>query len=254
MLFLLDFEKNFDFVTQDSLIAKQVLDRVEEHNYKILSVEDFYNSETGQLLSKKDFPENYMAAIPIGSIQFVSAFLKIFYDIDEEPAFEIPEGLRIKEYLKREYRIIKYNELPAQGCFFVKDVTKQRTFSFMGELSDLKMQGGVLYDTHDYLISEILNVLSEYRVYVVRDKIKCISLYKGDAEVLPDIAFIKNVIQSYKNESEHLQSYSLDIMMTTKGAAIIEMHTFLSLGLYTTKWDESLLTGYIDGINYVIND
>ena len=92
------------------------------------------------------------------------------------------------------------------------------------------------------------------RVYVVKDRIKNIVFYKGNPEVLPDIEFIRDVVSNYKMQQNHLESYSLDIMITPKGNAIIEMHTFLSMGLYSTKWDDSMLLGYIDGLNYVLKN
>ena len=42
--------------------------------------------------------------------------------------------------------------------------------------------------------------------------------------------------------------------MGKEGTAIIEVHNFTSVGLYTTLWGTDLLYAYRDGIDYLVND
>lgn len=49
------------------------------------------------------------------------------------------------------------------------------------------------------MVSSIFPILSEYRVYVFQGEIDTISLYNGDATVLPDIDLIKKAVSLINN-------------------------------------------------------
>ena len=107
---------------------------------------------------------------------------------------------------------------------------------------------------HDYVISSPYNIKSEYRVYVLDGDIEHISLYNGDATVLPDVNLIKKAVSLINYNEKWLRSYSLDIMVGNEGTAIIEVHNFTSLGLYSSIWGTDLIYAYRDGIDYLLND
>lgn len=112
----------------------------------------------------------------------------------------------------------------------------------------------VLSKSHDYVISSPYNIKSEYRVYVLDGDIEHISLYNGDATVLPDVNLIKKAVSLINYNEKWLRSYSLDIMVGNEGTAIIEVHNFTSLGLYSSIWGTDLIYAYRDGIDYLLND
>ena len=255
ILFLLDYEPNFDFITQDSIMFKQQLDKRKDlYEYEILSEKDFYNKDTQTLFSKSQLPQEYQFAIPIGSIQFVATFLKIFYGIEKEESIEIPPCLRKPEFLKRYYQILSYDHLPTEGNYFIKDASDQKSFSYIGDVANMFLNSSVsLNKTHKYVVSEIVDVFSEFRIYVIRKKIANISFYKGNPEIFPDLCFIKNIIAAYLSWDSSPQSFSFDVMVTKEGTSLIEVHSFISLGLYWTKWDESLIQGYIDSYNHFLH-
>ena len=105
-----------------------------------------------------------------------------------EYAIEVPDVLRTKEFLKREYHIVPFNKLPVNGKYFIKDATQLKNFCYQGEFSFLPLQE--MDPTHLYQISEIVDVLSEYRVYGIDHKIECIAHYNGNSLLLPDITLI----------------------------------------------------------------
>jgi hypothetical protein len=41
-------------------------------------------------------------------------------------------------------------------------------------------------------------------------------------------------------------------MVTPRGTAITEVHNFVSLGIYTVDWDDSLLYALRDGMDYIV--
>ena len=106
---------------------------------------------------------------------------------------------------------------------------------------------------HLYQLSEIVDVLAEYRVYVLSGKVETISHFAGNPFKLPDVDMIKEAVEIYNQEPDCPKSYSVDIMVTPEGSAISEIHNFMCLGLYNVNWDEKLLYAYRDGWNYVIN-
>lgn len=207
--------------------------------------------------------------IPIGDIGFVTKFLKEFHGIKKENPIEIPEYLRTEEFLKRKYDIVtwdKIKETAKSGKYFIKDVSELKSF---GEVIDTRYMdidmyfeepeykfstNLVLSKEHLYQVSSLFNIQSEYRVYVIGGRIEAISNYNGDCTVLPDTELIKKAVNLISLNEKWLKSYTIDVMVGPKGTAIIEIHSFASVGLYNTLWGTNLIYAYRDGIDYLIND
>lgn len=220
-------------------------------------------------ISSKDIPEILKDDIPIGTIPFVTNILtKIDSSFEKEQPIEIPLYLQTDEFLKRDYKIGTWKDIPKSGYWFIKDASELKNFSICTDMSyfynedlfDYKLK--TKYDatlslskSHDYVISKIFNIKSEYRIYVIDGIIENIALYMGDPTWLPDINMIKKAVQLINKNEKWLKSYSLDIMVGPNGSAIIEIHNFTSLGLYSTIWNNNTLRyGYRQGIDYLLND
>lgn len=280
MFFILQKETfDWDNSTQiEMLMIKDLLRQTKYlHDYIEISLDDFYTeddiddfdftnySKEKKLKDKTDFDDKFNNAVPIGTIQFVSAWLKIFKDIEKENAIEIPPILRTDEFLKRKYSIVKSQDIPRKGQYFIKNASTLKDFSYSGELEfflydEMFEKPKNSFDTslrlnpNDlYQVSEIVKVLSEYRVYIIDGKIASIDFYNGDPLKLPDVELINKANMLYSTQKDYPKSYSLDVMVTPKGTAIIEIHNFTSLGLYSTIWGTDLLYAYRDGIDYLIN-
>lgn len=244
----------------------------DRHEFVTMKESDLYSDFTEddygfmpKLKRAEEFDSRLRDGIAIGQIDFVRKILQIFHGIENEISIEIPPCLRTAKFLKRDYSIVPVWEIPRSGQYFIKDATGQKEFSYIGELSeflsDEMFEPKIIeYDTsfrfdyeHLYQVSEVVDVLSEYRVYVLSNEIFNISNFKGDPLLFPDIELIKEAVEIYSKQPDCPNSYSLDIMITPKGSAITEVHNFMSLGLYYTNWDEKLLYAYRDGWNYVLN-
>lgn len=259
MLFLLQKENSDDKTLDIEMrIIEEILNHQKYiHSYIFLSINDFKY--------KKDYPEEYKTAIPIGTIEFVSLWLKIFYNIDNINPIEIPYFLRTEEFLKRDYHIVSADKIPNKGTFFIKDASKLKQFSYSGEMAyfmreDIFGEPKTKFDSslylnkdHLYQVSEVVNILSEYRVYIINGKIQAISNYNGNPCVFPDINIIDKANLIYSTKKDYPKSYTMDIMVTNRGTSIIEIHPFLACGLYTTLWGDNLIYAYRDGIDYVVN-
>lgn len=271
MLFVLEKESKVSFENDIELLIVQKLLRENKtlHKFVFHKLNDFYHivelnnkyKLRKNLLPKYNFPKEYEHAIPIGSIPFVESFLKLFYGFNMEYAIEVPTILRTDEFLKRKYSIVPYNEIPRSGNYFIKDATALKVFSYCGDISAIFNKNASelnrkyipeLDETHLYQVSEVVNVLSEYRVYVIGGKIAAIEFYNGDPCLFPDVALINKANIMYSTQNDYPCSYSMDVMITEKGTSIVEIHNFTSLGLYSTVWGSNLLQAYVDGINYLL--
>lgn len=206
--------------------------------------------------------------IPIGTIEFVTNYLKLHNpNFSHEIPIEIPTYLQTDEFLKREYKIVDWQNIPRKGVFFLKDVSRLKEFSgvtntLYTDIDELfnyvptnKYDSTLVLDkTHLFQVSTILNIKTEYRVYVLNHTIAAISCYEGSPINLPDIDLLLKAIRLLNLNEKYLTSYTIDIAVGNFGTAILEIHNFTSVGLYNALWGSELLYGYVDGINYLLND
>lgn len=246
-------------------------DALEEEEFiieKLLNKTKYTNTFTKLGLKDIDSVTPNDSDIPIGTIDFVTNLLrKIQPSFESEVPIEIPKYLQTEEFLKRSYKVGTWKDIPKTGRCFIKDASELKNFSIctkMGyfyneELFDYKPRSEFdstisLPKSHAYIISSPFNIQAEYRVYVLGGSIEHISLYDGDALIQPDVELIKKAVSLINFNEKYLKSYSLDVMVGKAGTAIIEVHNFTSLGLYSTIWGADLLYAYRDGIEYLLND
>ena len=233
------------------------------HTYKIIQNEDYFCKDQNNkkvLKQKEDFPIEFKDAIPLGTIEFTENYFKIFYGIEKENPIEIPPILRTEEFLKRKYSITSYDKIPSKGQYFIKDVSKLKVFSYNGDMrffvqTDEKYKSKyslTLNPTHLYQVSEHVNILSEYRVFVLDNEIYSINNYDGDVCLFPDVQLIKKVIRLWATQKDCPNSYSLDVAITPLGTIILECHILFSTGIYSTVNGPKLLYGYRDAKEYLL--
>lgn len=64
---------------------------------------------------------------------------------------------------------------------------------------------------------------------------------------------IRKAIGLVNTHEKHLKSYTIDVMVTPKGTALIEIHDFMAVGLYGTLWGGNLVYAYRDGMDYILD-
>lgn len=189
-------------------------------------------------------------AVPIGTIEFVETWMKRFYNHGMNPV-PIPTVLCNDRFLKRKYSIVKSKDIPRKGNWFVKDVSQLKAFSTSkcGDVRhidfDLLMSDEYrpssafdlpkMNPDHLFQVSENVDILAEYRVYVIDGKIENICLYDGDFMAVPDMPLIHQTVSIYNVCPEVPASYNMDFMVIKdRGTALLEIHPFTSIGLYST--------------------
>jgi hypothetical protein len=227
---------------EEKLITEEILKRNKyTFDYKKLSLGEIATADI-----QKD-------TVPIGTIEFVTKTLQKLYDFKREIPVEIPTYLQTDEFLKREYKIVKWEDLPKTGQWFIKDVSELKSYSQLAWFGFYDIIGELPKDRY-YQVSSPFDIEAEYRVYVINNEVANIALYNGNPLLFPDIKIIQKAISLIALHEKWLKSYSLDIMVGKKGTAIIEIHNFTSIGLYTTIWGIDLIYAYRDGIDYLLND
>ena len=70
--------------------------------------------------------------------------------------------------------------------------------------------------------------------------------------ILPDLNLLNRIVQINQISNADLKSYSFDVMITSAGTSLIEMHLYAALGLYSTMFNDQLLYAYRDSFNYIL--
>jgi hypothetical protein len=249
MLFILQKVKETDPMYMDQMVLKNLIMH-SHHSYQEMWISDFYDFEQ-YLMDKGSYPNEYQRAMPLGSIEFVNLYLNVFYNTRMNP-IEIPEVLRNNEFLKREYKIVSYDDIPDTGKYFIKDVSVLKGPVHIGNRNNFN-ELDEKYKNDMYQVSEIIDIKSEYRVYFVDGKIYTIANYNGDPTIFPDIGLIQKANYIYSRNKNYPGSYTMDVAITDKGTCIIECHVLFSCGLYTTVLGSGFLEGYIDSLKYILH-
>lgn len=161
--------------------------------------------------------------IPIGSVEFVNDYLKKYYNKEMKP-INIPYALMGERYTKRDVIYLNSQEdLSYLGKRFVKSHDKIKGLTDILDLSKNKLPIG------NYMISKVIDVHSEWRAFVYKDKLVGLNNYSGDFTIFPDVQLIEEMIE--KNHSCPI-AYTLDVGINDDGTFIIEVHDFISCGLY----------------------
>lgn len=251
MLFWLQKEYENDI---DVMILRNELDKQRYmHSYNYCSLESLLNDFGGFIT---DAYETKRPLIPVGSLEYVSAFLKKFHNIENMNPIEVPDCLRQDEFLKRKYSIVNKKYLPKQGYFFIKYVSQLKVFSHTGlieRLFDSEFNNDFLKDGL-YQVSEVVEIISEYRCFIHDDELIAMNYYDGNCTVLPDMKTIQKAILTYMLDKYRPKAYTMDIaVIKDRGTAIIEIHPWVSVGLYGYMFGSSLPYCYRDGFNWYID-
>ena len=222
-------EKRDDYLLD---FCNELIIAIKYHNWINNSSDYKYKFSTIDKLKNTNI-KSFKKYVPVGSIEFVKEFYKKYYDITLKP-INIPNKLKKEAYLLREL-YSKPSEIYSDTKYFIKDIS-----DFKKEV-DIKIPT-IEHFNDGYLISDIMNIISEWRVFVLNDRLIDVKNYAGDPFIVPDAKKIQSMIDDFSGE---LSSYTLDVAVTECGTAIIEVHQFFSCGLYGFNDYKSLLLMFL---------
>lgn len=171
--------------------------------------------------------------------------------IEKPPTINFPDSL--KEFLGRRIEIKSLSEIRQMAneivdSFFIKPYKGEKDFtgfvfkSFIDLLQVAHVSGEDLV-----WFGEVVDFISEYRVYYLNNEIIGCKNYYGDSLVFPDADVIRNMFDRY---SERFVAGSIDVGITSDGKTLlVEVNDAYSLGNYgigdisyskmiVARWDE----------------
>lgn len=161
-----------------------------------MGYECIYYKDTPQDLSYEDTLVGYITDVH-----------KAFKHLNLEIPQSIDYPQELAEYFGRKIEKIQFNDIfQLEYPYFIKP-TKYKQFA--GKVIDLI---GVK-DTELYYTEDILNIMSEYRVFIQNKEIIGIKHYKGNLFISPDEGTIINMIHSYNTQPN---TYALDVGVCLK--------------------------------------
>lgn len=109
----------------------------------------------------------------------------------------------------------------------------------------------------DVYVSDKIDIVSEWRCYIHKNKLVYSCNYSGDFKIMPDWNYVNSLIERYENA---LISYTIDVAVeTNQKTTVIEFNDFWAIGSYgldCSKYSEMLKDRYFEiiGKNYNLNE
>lgn len=212
-----------------------------ENHYEYVLVETYQEF----LLKMEEAGEkwDYKKVIPVGSLEFTAFFL----DNKEMRAINIPPELMDKKFTGREVSVVKKKDLTINKPTFVKEFKYKGLTDILFRTEDIPSR---IEESADLLISEVVDFVSEYRVFVFEERILDMKHYLGDPFTVPSEKKIYEMIYAFGRNT--LSSYTLDVAVTSEGeTVIVEIHPFVSVGLYGYADYKYLPPMFIRGFSFL---
>lgn len=195
-----------------------------------------------------DIEKHKRDIIPVGSIEFVNAFLDKFFH-SRVQAFNVPESIHLeKRYTKRLYyknlkpeEVVHYIEDIKDMTFFVKDARFPKgkvelcrygnpsSYNWLRSVDESER-----FDVSQYLENE-KEIVAEYRAFVSGNVVWDVRKYLGDwwTNDKLDKDLIIEVTQRLDKDASLPRDKTLDFALLVNGeTCLIEAHSFISCGIY----------------------
>lgn len=183
----------------------------------IITVKYVNCNEDDKVWLFKSFHRDY---VPIGSVEFVSAWFKHFHNHKPLP-INVPEELF--EFAERTMWNGDENCYhKGYGKLFVKSNNHIKGFNLVIK-EDYELPKG------NYQFSEVIDIESEWRAFVFKGKLVGLQNYNGNFSTFPNIERVLWMVHGYKDAPV---SYTLDVGVHDDRTFVIEVHDFFSCGLY----------------------
>lgn len=164
----------------------------------------------------------------VGWIEDTKEFFKnMGYVVDYN--ITLPHELHKEKYLKRDiqqiatFQALKYINLP----FFIKP---NNVKSFEHGIIKRQLELLKYKNNSDFIVSDVVDILSEYRCYIIDRKIVGCYNYLGDFYLYPNLKLVEEMIKDFKQAP---MGYSIDVGILSNGeTCLIECNDGWSLGNY----------------------
>lgn len=204
-----------------------------------------------------DFDNNLEKKYEKGDVVFGSVEkCKIAFEINdvETPKYigypkELNHFYR-REIFEMDYSRVMYEPLP----FFVKP--KDEVKRFTGTVVTTEQWKTIVLNGHEkckFFVSKVLDISSEWRVFVHKGKIYGCECYDGDRLMFPNAEFIKNAVKVYEESENSIVSYTIDVGIQPDGTNfVIELNDMWGTGIYGAP-EVEYVDAHIDRWKQILN-
>lgn len=228
----------------------QTIDGVVKHDFSFHLLEAvryanwIRNEEVYSVTLTDKINDNQRGYAPVGTLEFVFSYMEKYHDFEKGDfvPINLPRSLMKTNFLKRDVRILEKKEIFLDQPLFLKSNTKYKSFTDVAQNLE-----NVPEDT--YLVSEVVEIHSEWRSFVYGGKLVGLQNYAGDFTVFPCIETLKEMIDSYDDAPP---AYTLDVAVNESGSFLIEVHPFISCGLYGFSDYKVLPEMFISAFNWQV--
>lgn len=201
-----------------------------------------------------DATEGKPGGVPIGSVEFVVDFAKAMGVLAAHPKpLNIPAALTAREFSARSIwkRIDSATIPPALPAFvFAKSAARYKGFTGVVQRADVK---DVLAKHGPLDLSEEVEFGDEWRAFVHGGRLVDLHCYSGLFSRVPSREFIGRAIAALGAAIPSLKSYTLDVGFIGSVEAVVEVHPFVSCGLYGFRDYRILLSMFEHGFRWFCN-
>lgn len=218
----------YDF-TFELIQAKDYYDWMGKESLDIRYLNTDGASVDGDIFKRIASPDKY---IPVGSVEFVSAYLRKFYpdSVEALKPLNVPEELF--PYAGR--TIANVHDADGMKAFANGGLLYRKSLNTIKDTANGPFQPKHVSECIGFQISEPVDIQSEWRVFVFHDQVQYIANYSGDCLQFPDRFEINRIVEAYKGHSPI--AYTLDVGVGCgrfqASTFVIEVHRFFSCGLY----------------------
>ncbi len=225
-------------IMRDFSFIIQKIDNFQPSEQRVVKHYCLLNESVCVSLSYAELSNNFdylnRGFVPVGSVEFVKKAFTML-GITHVQNISYPEEL--KSYLKREVYKTTIENAPIDK--FIKPVETKLFTGFINTVDNERPQDFLsLPLSTDIWVSDIIEIVEEYRIYVNTGKIVGYSRYDSNpqgCEILDSIYLyeVEKMITSYSSAPI---GYSIDIGITkNKDVVLIECNDGWSLGYYPSK-------------------
>lgn len=174
---------------------------------------------------------NLETDILIGSVE---ATVKFFETVGIETPKYLGYPSSLNDYYRRDIQKVKFGKVNKQFPYFIKPAEEVKKFTGCliekSSTVDFLKKYDNLSDEDQVYVSDVVDIISEYRCFVHRGILKGIKHYSGDFKIFPNVKIISNMITDYKEANI---AYTLDVAILKNGETIlVEVNDMWAIGSY----------------------
>lgn len=189
--------------------------------------------------------------IPIGSVEFVEGFARAMGCLKSPPRpLNVPGALATPEFSGRSiWKGVTPDLFPSTlpPVVFAKSASRYKGFAGMVPRKDL---GQVLAQHGPLDLSAEVEFEDEWRAFVHAGRLVGLHCYTGLFSRVPSRDFIGRAMAALGVSIPSLRSYTLDMGFIGESEAVVEVHPFVSCGLYGFRDYRILLSMFEQGYHW----